>query len=578
MSDITYGIKPWRRHLVLIVFGVAVMVLMWRAVDLQVVNNETFQSKGANAHLKVVDIPAHRGMIVDRHDEPLAISTPVDAIWGKPKELLANVEKVSVLANVLDVAPAKLLAEIKHRASRDFMYLKRRGSPQLVAKVKALNVPGVYLQREYKRFYPAGEVASHLVGFTNIDDIGQEGVELAFDYWLSGQYGSKRVLQDRKGNVLADIEALSEARSGGVLKLSIDKRIQYLAYRELKAAVEAHKAKSGSMVVLDAVTGEVLAMVNQPAFNPNARHSISSGVYRNRVVTDVFEPGSTVKPFVVAAALESGQFNADSLVDTTPGQFYVGRNRVVDIRNYGLIDVSTILKKSSNVGVAKLALAMDKEYLWQNYIDVGFGSSTGAMFPGEQLGYVNDFNSWARIDHATISFGYGLSSTIMQLARAYTVFANEGQLKPVSLQYIEGEPAGVKVYEKQTVKRVMAMMEKAVTVDGTAPLARIPGYRVAGKTGTVKKMAEQGGYAKKKYLSLFAGVVPASDPKLISVVVIDEPSGDDYYGGVVAAPVFSKVMAGALRLLDVTPDDITSDDIVNDKYAHSQKQLQRGVL
>ncbi len=577
MSDI-YTIKPWRRHFVLIVFAFAVLMLMWRVIDLQVLNNEAFQSKGASAHLKAVNIPAHRGMIVDRNEEPLAISTPIEALWGNPKELLAHAEYLPTLAQALGRSSSELLAEVKRRADRDFMYLKRRGSPELIDNVKALKIPGVYSQREYKRFYPTGEVASHLVGFTNIDDVGQEGIELAFDHWLRGQYGKKRVLQDRKGNVLADFELLSEARNGGVLTLSMDKRIQYLAYRELKSAVKAHKAKSGSMVVLDALTGEVLAMVNQPAFNPNARHSISSGVFRNRVVTDVFEPGSTVKPFVVAAALESGEFNANSLVDTTPGQFYVGRNRVVDIRNYGLIDVSTILKKSSNVGVAKLALAMDREYLWQNYLNVGFGSSTGTAFPGEQLGYVNDFHSWARIDHATISFGYGLSSTMMQLARAYTVFANGGELKPVSLQRIEHEPSGVSIYQKHTVDRIMKMMEGVVAPDGTAPLARIPGYRVAGKTGTVKKMAKQGGYAEKKYLSLFVGIVPASQPRLISVVAIDEPSGDEYYGGVVAAPVFSKVMAGALRLLDVPPDGVNTGDILGRKFAHSQKRQQAGAL
>jgi cell division protein FtsI (penicillin-binding protein 3) len=578
MSDAIYGIKQWRRHAVLAAFGVGVLVLAWRVIDLQVINNEDFQNKGDNAHLKVVAIPAHRGMIVDRNDEPLAISSPVNAIWGVPKELSASKEQLPELARALDVKLDVLTDELTKRAGRDFMYLKRRGSPQSVEKIKAMAVPGVYFQREYKRFYPAGEVTAHVLGFTNVDDMGQEGVELAFDHWLRGEYGSKRVLQDRMGNILADVEPIEDARSGGELTLSLDKRIQYLAYRELKVAVEAHKAKSGSMVVLDALTGEVLAMVNQPAFNPNARHSISRGAFRNRAVTDLFEPGSTVKPFVAAAALESGKFMANTLIDTAPGQFYVGRNRVKDIRNYGLIDVSTVIKKSSNVGVTKMALAMDKEYLWQKYVDVGFGAPTGMSFPGEQSGYVNNFQRWARIDQATIAFGYGISSTALQLARAYTVFANDGELKPISLQRLDQAPKGVKVFKKDTVEKVIRMMEGAVADDGTAPKAQIAGYRVAGKTGTVKKADAQGGYTEDKYVSLFAGMVPASNPRLIGVVVVDRPGGDDFYGGVVAAPVFSKVMAGALRLLDITPDDINQEGVVTGKVAHRETHSEAGAL
>ena len=580
MSDAVYSINQWRRHFVLIAFAVGILIMIWRAIDLQVVNNEVFQDKGDSVHLKVVAVPAHRGMIVDRNDKPMAISTPVNAIWAKPQQLLlASPERLSELANVLGIKSGKLLEELNKRADREFMYLKRRSTPKIVEQIKKMNVPGVYLQREYKRYYPAGEVTSHVLGFTDVDDRGQEGLELAYDHWLSGKYGSKRVMQDRMGSVLADVKSIEEARSGGTLTLSLDKHIQYLAYRELKAAVEAHKAKSGSMVVLDAVTGEVLAMVNQPAFNPNARSSISNGTFRNRVVTDLMEPGSTVKPFLVAAALDTGRYVSNSLVNTSPGQMYVGRNRVSDIRDYGLIDISTVVQKSSNVGVAKLALDMEKEYIWQKYVDLGFGSTTGAEFPGEQTGYVYDFHRWSRIDQATIAFGYGMSASVLQLARAYTVFANHGQLLPVSMLRLDQAPTGEKVFNAQTMQQVLQMMETVISNEGTAPQAKVPGYRVAGKTGTVKKTdVRSGGYTEDKYLSLFAGLVPVTNPRLIGVVMIDEPQGDDYYGGVVAAPVFSKVMAGALRLLDVKPDDVNSSRVDPNRMALREADAQVGAL
>ena len=571
-----HSISPWRRHVVLALFVIGALVLVWRVIDLQVINNQAYQDKGDSVHLKNVNVPAHRGMIVDRNNVPLAISTPVNAIWAMPQQLLAATDRLPELANVLGVSPSHLEKQLKERLNREFVYLKRRGAPELVEQVRAMKVPGVYFQREYKRYYPAGEVTSHLLGLTDIDDQGQEGVELAYNRWLQGKAGEKRILQDRLGNTLADIELIEEARNGGILKLAIDKHIQYLAYRELKAAVEARKALSGSMVVLDALTGEVLAMVNQPAFNPNARHSLSNNALRNRAVTDAFEPGSTVKPFIAAAALESGQYSENSLINTSPGQVYVGRNRVRDIRDFGLIDVSTVIQKSSNVGVVKLALAMDKQYVWQTYVDAGFSTATGIAFPGEQLGYINDFHRWSRIDQATIAFGYGLSTTALQLARSYTVFANQGRLIPVSLQHIDTLPEGRAVFKPQTAQRVLNMMEGVVANEGTAPLAKVPGYRVAGKTGTVKKPSEQGGYTEDKYLSVFAGLVPASQPRLIAVVVVDEPQ-EEYYGGVVAAPVFAKVMAGALSLLNIPPDNLDAKRNVNKVAQHTQ-DIREGAL
>ncbi|TPW11045.1 MAG: cell division protein FtsI (penicillin-binding protein 3), partial [Halothiobacillaceae bacterium] len=382
------------------------------------------------------------------------------------------------------------------------------------------------------------------MGFTNIDDAGQEGIELAYDHSLRGKPGSKRVLQDRLGNIIADMERIEEARPGMGLKLSIDKRIQYLAYKELKATAQEFNAHSATMVILDVVTGEIYAMVNQPGFNPNAREQTGSEVYRNRAVTDVFEPGSTMKPFTVAAALDAGLVTPQTMIDTHPGSMYVGRNRVQDIHNYGLIDVSAVIQKSSNVGVSKLALQLEKEYLWKTLSQLGFGVSTALIYPGEQAGVLNDFHRWAVIDQATVAYGYGVSTTAVQLARAYNVLANGGMMKPVTLQPVSQAPTGTRVFKEKTAQEIMAMMESVVSADGTALQAKIPGYRVAGKTGTVRKLGPNG-YADRRYLSLFAGIVPVSKPRLVGVVMVDDPQGDKYYGGLVAAPVFSKVMAGA---------------------------------
>ena len=529
--------------------------LVWRAVDLQILHKEFLQGQGDARHLRVVSIPAHRGMITDRHGEPLAISTPVDSIWANPQDLLAARDEWKQLAKALGVDRVWLKERLERNAAREFVYLKRHVQPELAEQVMALGIPGVATQREYRRYYPAGEVAGHLLGFTNIDDAGQEGVELSFEQRLHGTPGSMRVVKDRLGRIVETVERISEPVPGRDLALSIDRRIQYLAYRELKAAVQANRAKSGSAVVLDVHTGEVLAMVNQPAFNPNNRESLRGDHYRNRAVTDLFEPGSTVKPFTVAVALESGQYQPATLIDTTPGTLRVGPNTIRDAHDYGLIDVTTLIAKSSNVGAGKLALALPPEQLWRKFAAVGLGAPSGGNLPGEATGTLPDYHRWYPIERVTFSFGYGLSASTLQLARAYATLANGGVLKPVSIVPLAAAPAGERVMGEQVTRQLVAMLEAATGDKGTGGAARVPGYRVAGKTGTVRK-STAGGYAEDNYLSLFAGLVPASDPRLAMVVMINDPRGDQFYGGAVAAPVFSRVMSGALRLLDIAPDDL----------------------
>ena len=419
--------------------------------------------------------------------------------------------------------------------------------------IKEKKLRGVHLEREYKRFYPAGEVAAHLVGFTNVDDQGQEGLDLAYDDWLAGASGVKHVLKDGSGKIVKDVESIRAPEPGKRLITSIDRRLQFLAYRELKAAVNKHKAKSGSAVILDVPSGEVLAMVNSPSYNPNAARGSNLSRLRNRAVTDVFEAGSTIKPFTVAAALEKGRFKPNTPVDVAPGQMKVGRYLVRDKRNYGMIDVATVLKKSSNVGVSKIALSLQPEELWKVFGNLGFGEPTGSQFPGESSGRLPFFSDWSAFEQATLSFGYGLSVTPLQLARAYAVFANDGVRMPASLLKLERAPEGTRVMRQSTARSMVKMLEAVVSKEGTAPLAAIPGYRVAGKTGTAKKSVA-GGYAEDKYLALFVGMAPASNPRLVMAVFIDEPGGEDYYGGLVAAPVFSKVMSGALRLMNIAPD------------------------
>ena len=534
------------------------VLLAARSAQLQLVDHEFLQGQADARHLRVVEVPAHRGMMTDRNGEPLAISTPVQSVWANPKELVAAPADLRGLARLLKLKPEQLQRLLGQRKSREFVYLRRHLSPDLADQVMALGIPGLYLQQEYRRYYPAGEVAAHLVGFSNVDDQGQEGLELAFDDWLSGEPGAKRVVKDGRRHIIENVENIRSARPGKALVLSIDRRIQYLAYRELKAAVRQHRARSGSMVVLDNRTGEVLAMVNQPAFNPNNRKRLKPDKMRNRALTDVFEPGSTMKPFVIAAALESGDYRPASRIDTSPGLVQVGVHTIRDKHDYGRLDLTGVLRKSSNVGASKIALALEPEDFWTGLSDAGFGVVTESGFPGEASGYLADFHRWRDIERATLAYGYGLSVTGMQLAQAYSVLANDGYRVPITLlkRDADSELERQAAFSPMVARAVRKMMESVVAADGTAPLAAVNGYRVAGKTGTAHK-SEAGGYAEKRYLSVFAGMAPASDPRLVAVVVINEPSNGEYYGGKVAAPVFSRVMAGALRLLNIPPDAVS---------------------
>jgi cell division protein FtsI (penicillin-binding protein 3) len=548
-----------RVTLVLAFFSLIAAALAVRAVHLQVLNKEFLNQQADTRHLRRERISAHRGTITDRNGEPLAISTPVDSVWANPRELAPAVDDVPQLARTLGLDPQLLMRRITRSMDKEFLYLKRHLSPEQAQQVLALKLPGVNVQREYRRYYPAGEVTGHLVGFTDIDDEGQEGLELAFNHWLAGESGAKRVLKDRLGRSVENVESIRPARHGKNLRTSIDLRIQYLAYRTLKAAIQSYNAESGSIVVLDVGTGEVLAVVNQPTYNPNDRSQFSAERYRNRAVTDIFEPGSSIKPLVIAAALESGEFRPSSVIDTAPGYVTVGAKTIEDRRNLGRVNLTTILARSSNVGVTKLAMSLQPDQLWQTMTRFGLGSLTSSAFPGESAGLLTHFSNWKPISQATLAYGYGISVTALQLAQAYSVLGNGGRMHPVSMVALEAPQEGEQVVAPDTAAAVRGMLEEAVRPGGTGTKAAIAGYRVAGKTGTAWKFAA-GGYSEDKYISIFAGLAPASDPQLAAVVVIDEPSGELYYGSDVAAPVFAEVMTESLRLLAVPPDALPARD------------------
>ena len=544
---------PVRNAIVLLFFLGGLGLLAARAVYLQVLNSDFLQSQGNQRHSRLVKDNSHRGMILDRHGSPLAVSTPVDSVWAHPPTLADERRKWPRLAALLDINPREFAQLVRKHKDREFMYLKRHVPPPLAERVMALKIPGVALQREYRRYYPLGSVAGHVIGFTNIDDQGQEGVELAYDASLRAVPGAKRLLRDLQGNAVEVAESVVLPKPGRDLALSIDRRIQYLAYRELKAAVAEHGARAGSAVVLDARTGEVLALVNEPDFNPNNRTGLRSGMFRNRAVTDLFEPGSTLKPFIIACALESGKYSPGTVIDTTPGVLQVGDRTFRDVHNYGVLTVAGVIEKSSNVGISKIALALDKKSMWEMLRQAGFGRSTGVRLPGEVAGLLNPYSSWVPVDQASISFGYGISVTPMQLARAYLALANDGIAMPLTLQRSETLAEGERIISAKTARRIPSMLELAVSDAGTGRAAQVADYRVAGKTGTVRKLTPDG-YSDDKYVAWFAGFAPVNSPRLVMVITVDEPAGKAYYGGEVAAPVFGHVMAGALRLLDIPPD------------------------
>ncbi len=457
------------------------------------------------------------------------------------------------LARILQVDPDQLMRRITRSMDKEFLYLKRHLSPQTADQILTMKLPGVNVLREYRRFYPAGEVTGHLVGFTNIDDDGQEGLELAFNHWLAGESGAKRVLKDRLGRAVENVASIRPPRHGKVLRSSIDLRLQYLAYRALKGAIQKHRAESGSIVILDIDTGEVLAMVNQPSYNPNDRSQYSAERYRNRAITDIFEPGSSIKPLILAAALESGRYRANSMVDTSPGYVTVGPKRIEDTSDLGRVSLTTVLSRSSNVGITKIAMSLEADQLWQSMTRFGFGALTSSGFPGESAGLLTHYNDWRQISQATLGYGYGVSVTPLQLTQAYAVLGANGQIRSVSLVALDAPNVGSKIISSETAGSIRTMMEEVVRPGGTGSEASVIGYRIAGKTGTSWKFAP-GGYSEDKYFSIFAGLAPASDPKLAAVVIIDEPTGELYYGGDVAAPVFGDVMTESLRLLAIAPD------------------------
>ena len=542
-----------RLSLVIAFFALFAISLFARAVQLQVFTKDFLNQQADTRHLRTEKISAHRGSITDRHGEPLAISTPVDSVWANPSELVSAVDRVPDLARLLNLDAELLMRRITRSMDKQFVYLKRHLNPQQASQVMALKLPGVNVLREYRRYYPAGEIAGHLVGFTSVDDDGQEGLELEFNHWLSGESGSKRVLKDRLGRAVENVESINAPKHGKDLRSSIDLRLQYLAYRTLKAAVQQHKAESGSIVIVDVKTGEVLAMVNQPTYNPNDRAQYSAERYRNRAITDIFEPGSSIKPLILAAALESGRYRASSMVDTSPGYVVVGPKKIEDPRNLGRVSLTTVLSRSSNVGATKIAMSLEPDQLWNVMAKFGLGSLTSSGFPGESAGLLTHYNDWRKISQATLAYGYGVSVTPLQLAQAYAAIGDAGNLRPVSLVKLDSPNDGQQIIGEDTATAICHMMEEVVRPGGSGSAAGVAGYRIAGKTGTSWKFAP-GGYSEDKYFSIFAGLAPASDPRLAAVIVINEPTGDQYYGGEVAAPVFSEVMTESLRLIAIAPD------------------------
>lgn len=553
---------PWRFRLVVIGLAGMVAAIGWRVVDLHVIDRAFLKGQGDARSVRTIPIAAHRGLITDRNGEPLAVSTPVSTLWINPKELAGAKDKWSILAESVGQPYGDLAKRLEQNSNREFLYLVRGITPEqgeaVMATVKQHKIPGVYDIEEFRRFYPAGEVAAHVVGFTDIDDRGREGVELAFNDWLAGVPGKRQVLKDRRGRVIKDVQVAKNAKPGNSIALSIDLRLQYLANRELRNALAQFGAVSGSLTMVDVKTGEILAMVNQPTYNPNNRRNLNPASMRNRAMIDVFEPGSTMKPLSMSAALESGRWKPSDTVNVYPGYLQIGRYTIKDVaRSQGPLDLTGILIKSSNVGMSKIAFDIGGETIYNTMRQFGLGQDTGLGFPGERVGNLPNYRKWHPAETATLSYGYGLSITAIQLAHAYATLANDGNFIPLSLTRVERSPQGSQVVPQQVAKTLQGMLQQVVEAPTGVFRAQVPGYHVAGKSGTARKAAVGAkGYTQNSYRSLFAGFGPTSNPRIAMVVVIDEPSKGGYYGGVVSAPVFSRVMAGALRLMNVSPDNV----------------------
>ncbi|HLX79721.1 MAG TPA: penicillin-binding protein 2 [Burkholderiales bacterium] len=545
-------LPAWRARFALFALLAAFAVLAGRSLFLQSMKTGFLQGKGEARYSRVLEIPATRGRVVDRNGEALAISTPVKSVWAIPDDVSATSAQLKNLAALLSMDPRELGRKLSD-AERGFVYLKRQIPPEAAARVAELGIPGIRLQNEYRRYYPGGETMAHVIGFTGVDDAGQEGIELAQQAVLAGAAGSRRVIKDRLGRIVEDVESIRAAQDGHDLTLALDSKIQNIAFSALKAAVEAHKAKAGAIVVLDVRTGEVLALANMPTYNPNNRAHLSGAQLRNRVMTDTFEPGSTLKPFTIGLALEMGKITPQTLIQTSPGTLTIANYTIHDAHAGGAMTVAQVIQKSSNVGAAKIALLMPREEMHDMFKRAGFGAAPQLGFPGEATGRVREAKTWRPIEQATMAYGHGISVSLIQLARAYTVFARDGELAPLSLLKTGAPATGKRVFSPEVAREVREMLEAAVQPGGTAPRARIVGWRVGGKTGTAHK-EENGGYAANKYVSSFVGFAPMSDPRLVIAVMLDEPSDGQYYGGQVAAPVFSQVMQGALRLLGAPYD------------------------
>ena len=562
------SLPEWRRRLLLIAVLFGFVLLLVKSVYLQSMNKDFLQKKGGDRYIRTLELQADRGKIKDRNGEILAGSSPVASVWVNPSVVQMSEKQKKALAELLDMRVAVIDQKISNK-QKEFVYIRRRIAPDLAEKVKKLNIAGIALERDYKRFYPAGDVVSHVVGFTGVDGNGKEGFELVRNDELAGLAGQRRVIKDRSGQIVEELEVVRQPSDGNELVLSIDRRIQYLVFRELSKSIEYYKAKAGSAVVLDAKTGEVLAMVNLPTYNPNNPTNIK-GKTRNRALTDVFEPGSTMKPITAAAALQFGGYVAETKVDTAPGYMKIGPATIHDTHAYAELTVSEVVKKSSNVGSAKIALSLDKKKLWTVFNQLGFGEKTDIGFPGEVRGKVRDYETWRPIEQATMSYGHGISVTLLQLARAYTVFANNGELKPVSLIKLDEAPEGQSVFSAAVANSVKDMLELVVQDGGTGTKAQVTGYRVAGKTGTVHKLGANG-YERDKYVGSFVGLAPASNPRLIMAVMVDEPTNGQYFGGTIAAPIFSSVMSEVLRLLAI-PQDAPNANVIVPKFADDDVQ------
>lgn len=549
-------LPAWRSRFVVFLLFAGFAALLARAVFLQIVSNDFLQTQGAMRYARTLEMPATRGKITDRSGAVLASSLPAFAIWAIPEDIDAPPEKLARLAALLNLPMAELKKKIANEDSK-FVYLKRQVSPELAKQVSALELAGIHRRKEYLRHYPEGETMAHLIGFTNVEDAGQEGIELAWQKELAGKPGSRRVIKDRLGRVVEDVESIRVPRDGTDLALSIDSKVQYLAYSHLKAAVEAHKAKAGAIVVLDVQSGEVLALANLPSYNPNQRGGLTGAQLRNRVLTDTFEPGSTLKPFSVALAMDTRRIKPTSVIQTAPGRLTIGTATIRDTHAYGALTIEEVIQKSSNVGTVKIAMQMPAQEMWEMFTAVGLGQAPRLSFPGAVAGRVRPYKSWRPIEQATMSYGYGLSVSLIQIARAYSIFARDGELIPLTLfkpeEASQTPVQGTRVIAPATAQAMRKMLEMAAGPEGTAPKAQVMGYRVAGKTGTARKVDGKS-YAGNKYIGSFVGFAPVSNPRIIVAVMIDEPSNGVYYGGQVAAPVFSAVVGGALRSLGIQPD------------------------